>query len=193
MSGESEPYTDDDIDDLIDAINDAYADYDQRQGHHHGTPRSLEVTAQVEWANTFQGPGGVRHVNLGARGGMPVDLSRVRDAMKQTGGPLKSYTAKGWQAQLRQLNTVKRGEQAKLNAGFAPSRETLRRWEKGLQKPSKANRGRIQRAYGQLANPSGMTPEQAKKNVADALTSALDNAYGADIRFRDIRLFKFDD
>jgi hypothetical protein len=193
VSGDSEPYSDDDIDELIDAINDAYADYDQRQGHHRGTPKTLIVTAQVEWSNTFQGPGGVRNVNLGQRGGKPVNLSKVRDALKQTGGPLKSYTAKGWQAQLRALGRVKRGESAKDAAGFRPSKETLRRWQQGTQKPSKANRGRIQRAYDRLRNPSGMTPDQAKANAVKELTDALGNAYSADIRFRDIRLFKFDD
>lgn len=193
MSDDGTEYDPGEIDELVDAIDQAYADYDQRKGHNRATPRSLEVTAQVEWAGEFQGPGGVRHVNLGARGGMSVDLARVRDAMKQTGGPLKSYRAKGWQAQLRQLGAVKRGPGAKQAAGLSPSRETLRRWENGSQKPSKANRERIQEAYNQLRNPSGMTPDQAKAKAAEALTDALYNAYGSVVRFRDIRTFKFDD
>jgi hypothetical protein len=193
MSDDGVDYDPGEIDELIDAMQQALNDYDQRKGTHRATPRSLEVKAQVEWAGELQGPGGVRHVNLGARGGMPLDLSRVRDALKQTGGPLKSYKAKGWQAQLRQLNAVKRGTAAKQAAGLSPSRETLRRWERGEQRPSKANRERIQEAYGQLRNPSGMTPEQARARAADALTDALYNAYGSPVRFRDIQTFKFDD
>ena len=88
---------------------------------------------------------------------------------------------------------MKRGEQARQAAGLSPSRETLRRWERGEQKPSRANRERIQEAYNQLAIPSGMTVAQAKARTADALTDALFNAYGSPVRFRDIQTFTFDD
>jgi len=193
MSGPGDEYEPDEIDELIDAMQQALNDYDQRKGTSRATPASLKVKGRIEWAGEYQGPGGVRPVNLGRAGGVPVDFSRIRDALRQTGGPLKSYRAKGWQAQLRQLGRVKRGEQARQAAGLSPSRETLRRWERGEQKPSRANRERIQEAYNQLANPSGMTVAQAKARTADALTDALFNAYGSPVRFRDIQTFTFDD
>jgi transcriptional regulator with XRE-family HTH domain len=183
MSDEGEDYDPGDIEDLLDVLLDAFGRYDQSKGHNRATPKRIDVKGQVEWAGEFQGPGGVRAVNLGR--GVNLDLAPVREALK-----LKSYKAKGWQAQLRQLNTVKRGTSAKQAAGLNPSRETLRRWENGSQKPGKANRERIAQAYGNLQTPR--TPAQ-KARVAQAFTDALYNAYGSVVRLRDIERFKFDD
>jgi hypothetical protein len=194
MSGDGEDYSDSDIDALVDTMERALNAYDQRKGHNRSNPRSIAVRAQVEWAGELYGPGGVRHVNLGASGGMNLDLSRVREAMKiATTPPLKSYKAKGWEAQWRQLQRVKRGADAMAAAGLRPSRQTLRRWEAGTQKPSKANRERIQDAYERIKNPGGMTPAQARAAAAERLTDALYDAYGSTVRLRDIRTFRFDD
>ena len=183
MSGDSDPYSDSDIDDLYDSLMAAFSDYDQRKGHNRATPGHVDVKAQIEWANEFQGPGGVRSTTLG--NGVSLDMAPVREAMK-----LKSYRAKGWQAQLRALNRVRRGPAAMAAAAFRPSRETLRRWSKGEQKPSKANRERIQQAYENLRAPS--TRAQKAKAV-QAFTDALYGAYRSDVRLRDIERFKFDD
>jgi len=183
VSGDSEDYDDSDIDGLIDALLAAYNDYDQRKGHNRATPGHIDVKAQIEWANEFQGPNGVRAVNLG--NGVSLDLAPVREALR-----LKSYKAKGWEAQLRQLNAVKRGTQAKQAAGLHPSRETLRRWEKGTQKPSKANRERIAQAYGNLQTPR---TQAQKARAAQVFTDALYSAYHSDVRLRDIERFKFND
>jgi hypothetical protein len=183
VSGDGEDYSDGDIEDLLDSLLIAFNNYDQRKGHHRATPKRIDVKAQVEWAGEFQGPGGIRSVNLGRNASL--DLAPVREALT-----LKSYRAKGWQAQLRALNRVKRGPAAMTAAALRPSRETLRRWGNGSQRPSKANRERIQQAYDNLRTPR---TQAQKAKVAQAFTDALYNAYGSVVRLRDIERFNLDD
>jgi transcriptional regulator with XRE-family HTH domain len=183
VSDEGEDYTDEEIDELYDRMLAALHAYDKKKGHNRATPKSLIIHAQVEWAGEFECPGGVRTARLGQVGGRNINLAPVREAMR-----LKSYNAKGWQAQLRQINRIKRGPAALAAAGFRVSRQTLRRWEAGTQKPSRANRERLQEAYDRMATPATVAPKAVQK-----LTDAISDTYGSVVRFRGIRTIKFDD
>jgi hypothetical protein len=209
MSGEGEDYSDDEVNDLYDELADALegaagggggggggaagggapgAAGGPSEGGK-GTAR-LIVTAKVEWAGEYANNGrdGERTVRLN-----PINIKPIRDALASARrleelaarGPLRSYNAKGWEAQLNQLGT-RRGGDALKDAGFHPSPRTLKRWEAGTQKPSKANRERIREAYDNVRNP-GRGVMQARRDVADRLTDALRDEYGSNVRFRDIR------
>lgn len=77
-------------------------------------------------------------------------------------GPLKSYQAKGWHAQISQLTGNRRGDAAATAVGLDPSRATLLAWLAEKQTPSKANQERISAAYSALAR---RFPESMKKAV----------------------------
>lgn len=190
MSGDGDDYTPDEVDEVYDALSEAFA------GHAAGGPGGGEITgaitatAKVEWAGEYANNGrdGQRTVHLN-----PVNLTAVRDAVNKAQrleglagrGPLRSYKARGWQAQLKQLSGTKRGREALQAAGWSPSRETLRRYNHGTQAPSKANRARITDAYDSARNP-GRGWAEARREAADALTAALRQEYGSNVRFRDI-------
>lgn len=188
MSGPGDDYTDDEIDEVYDALIDAFDQagaFDMKQ-----VSKGITVTARIEWAGEYahNGRHGERTVNLDT-----MNLTRVRDALRNAEkmeglaarGPLRSYTAKGWAAQLGQLTGTKRGREALKAAGWHPSRETLRRYGLGTQAPSKANRSKIADAYDRARNP-GRGFGEARRAAVDELTTALRQQYGSDVRFRDI-------
>jgi hypothetical protein len=194
-TGDGEPYTGADEAAICDAIEAAMGDDYDDEGHPAagGTPTSAEVTAEIEWAGHIDPRKPVRTTRLDG-----LDLratlkaaGKLRQAERRDTGPLRSYKAKGWQAQLRELNAVKRGPEAKQAAGLNPSRETLRRWEKGTQKPSRANRRKIADAYDELRNPNRGKAAKARHQVAEELTKALKSRYGVNVRLRDIRDTRF--
>jgi transcriptional regulator with XRE-family HTH domain len=238
MSGDGEEYTDDEINDVYDAVSDAWEDYTGGGGSSGGggavggggggsgpsggsggggpigggaapgggglgaitvtgngsANGQITVTAKIEWAGEYanNGHGGERTVRLDRVDTRPI-VAALRKArtleLAALRGPLRSYNAKSAQAQLNQLNT-KRGQEALREAGFSPSRRTLRRWEQGTQKPSKANREKIAEAYENVRNP-GRGVMGARRAVTDALTQSLRDRYdGQNIRFRDIRTMR---
>lgn len=74
------------------------------------------------------------------------------------GGPLKSYQAKGWHAQLSALTASSRGSAASDAADLTVTRETLLKWLAGAA-PTRANQAKIALAYSYLARrafPPGM-------------------------------------
>ena len=95
-------------------------------------------------------------------------------------GVRKSYQARGWRAQLRQIDRLPvRGTAALEAAGLSPSRETRRRWANGSQRPSAANRAKIQEAYDILAGreeakPYGELPPELEHGVF-AITGTIDS------------------
>jgi hypothetical protein len=212
MSGEGDEYTEPEIDEVYDWLDDAFDEYygegeegdDVSQGGGGGggggTPEGLDVTAVVEWAGVVDhnGRGGERTTHLGSRG-ESVNLAPVIDAVRAAraaerraaSGPLKSYRAKSWHAQLRQLMNTKRGREAARDAGLIPSRETQRRWTRGDQAPSKGNRAKIAQAYDAARNPHGTKAKQLRAEAAGKLTGALNDTYGVNVRFRDIRDMRF--
>jgi hypothetical protein len=225
MSGDGEDYSDDEINDVYDAVSDAWEDHTSGGGGGGaggggagggggggGTPRrgfldlftitgngsangNITVTAKVEWAGEYanNGRGGERTVKLDRVDTRPIvaALRKARVVEKRSArGPLRSYTAKSHEAQLRQLNGTKGGREALKNAGFNPSRETLRRWKNGSQPVGKNNQRRIAEAYENQRNP-GRGVMGARREVTNALTASLKARYdGQNIRFRDIRDFR---
>jgi hypothetical protein len=243
MSGPGEDYSDDEVNDVYDAISDAWEDHtsggdglglglgdvfslgdafgsgggggEGGEGGGEGAAPSgggglgavtitgsgsangnITVTAKVEWAGEYANNGrqGERTVRLDR-----VDTRPVVDALRKARslevraarGPLRSYTAKSAQAQLHQLGSTKRGQQALRDAGFSPSRRTQRRHENGEIKTwSKANREKITEAYENMRNP-GRGIMAARREVTDALTQSLRARYdGQNIRFRDVRTMR---
>jgi hypothetical protein len=202
MSGEGDDYTPDEVDDVYDALGEALEEYASRggAGATGGADMTVQVktTARVEWSGEYanNGRNGVRTTKL-----EPMNLAPVRDAVRKAQrlealagrGPLRTYKAKGWQAQLKQLQGTKRGQEALRAAGWNPSRETLRRYGKGTQAPSKANRARIAEAYDSARNP-GKGWVEARKEAVDAFTAATGQQAGGGgmvVRLRDIEDLKF--
>lgn len=199
MSGEGEDYSDDEIDELFDAIQDAIDEYDSEDGTGAGGEDmdvQITTTARIEWAGEYanNGRNGTRTTTMAAMNLAPV-RDAVRRAQKLEGlaarGPLRSYRAKGWHAQLRHLQGTKRGREALEAAGWNPSRETQRRYGRGTQAPSKANRAKITEAYDAARNP-GRGWGEARRAAVDALTNAT-RQYGGGfpVRFRDIDEMRF--
>jgi hypothetical protein len=181
-TGEGTEYEPQEEAELAEAIEQAFDDYGP------GLPENLHVKAQIEWAGEIDANrrGGVRQTNL-----EDLNLAEVRRLAEKARQeaqqpPLRSYKAKGWRAQLRKLESVRRGEQAKARADLAPSPATLRRWERGQQTPSKANQAKIAAAYNELRNPGRAAAEATRHQMAEALTAAVKERYGTTVRFRNI-------
>ncbi len=187
MSGPSSPYDDADEVALFQWFDDSWEEEAA------GTPTTMRVTAQVEWAGVLDRTrGGVRTVNLDG-----LDLTAVLDALtaarkatsaESTAG--SSLTAKGWHAQLGELLKNPRGMPASERAQLAPSARTVLAWLAGDRAPSKANQGRIDTAYrdvrNQLVREGRQRAGQARHELADALNRSLTDRYGSEIRLRDI-------
>jgi len=193
-TGDGEPYSDAEEARVADAIEAAFADtYGEEDDGSGPDPTGADVEAQIEWAGTVDnnGRGGVRStrlegLNTGALREAAREAAKARRQAER--GPLRSYKAKGWDAQWRKITGSKRGQEAMREAGLNPSKTTMRRWLTGSQAPSKANRERIEKAYDELRNPARGSLREANKKVADQLTETMRRSgYGATVRFRDIR------
>ena len=196
-TGDGEPYTDADEAAVADAMEAAFADaYGGEDDGSGPDPTGADVEAQIEWAGTVDnnGRGGVRFTRLD--GLNTRELRRAtQDAAKARGqaerGPLRSYKAKGWDAQWRKITGSKRGQDAMREAGLNPSKTTMRRWLTGSQAPSKANRERIAKAYDELANPARGSLREANQRVTDRLTDTVQARYGVPVRFREISAWRW--
>lgn len=189
---EGDPYSDAEEAAICDAIEAAMGyDYDDDGAP---APTGIQVTAEIEWAGTIDHlHDGVRTTRLDGLH-MRAVIDAVKDLRAAEGrdhGPLRSYKAKGWEAQWGQLQKVKRGAEAMAAVGLKPSRQTMRRWANGTQKPSKANREKIERAYDELRNPARGSVRAARHEVAERFTAALKDRYGVNVRLRDIRDFRW--
>lgn len=188
-TGDGDDYTPDEEGDLVDVLDDAFDSYGP------GTPTRADVTAQIEWAGTIDnnGRGGVRRTRLdGLDPGKMRELrdlaEKAREATAREAGaaPLRSYKAKGWEAKLHKITSLKRGPEAAAMAGLAPAARTLRKWLAGKQTPNKANMARINRAYDELRNPARMSASKARHEAAEKLTEVMRDRYGVNVRFREI-------
>jgi hypothetical protein len=192
-TGDGDPYSDAEEAAVCDAIEAAMGDdYDDED---RAAPTGIQVTAEIEWAGTTDHlRNGVRTTRLEGLDLQPVidAMQRLRAAEGRDRGPLRSYKAKGWEAQLAALSRVRRGPAAMAAAGLNPARQTMRRWAAGTQKPSKANRERIARAYDELRNPARGSVREARHEVTEKLTAAMRARYGVNVRLRDIRNFRFE-
>jgi hypothetical protein len=190
-TGDGDEYEDVDEAALADFLyDDLYEEEDEEEGTGEGETGTIDVEAQIEWAGTIDqnSRDGVRRTRLD-----DVPLAEIKQAAgelgkaKRTGPaePFKSYRAKGWRGQLRQMLSTKRGQAAARDAGL--NRDTIRRWQGGAQAPSAASRAKISGAYGQLRDPRSAAVAKAQHGLADALTGALRQRYGVNVRLRDIR------
>lgn len=188
-SGDPTEYDVRDEGELESALDRAWQNYGE------GGPSKMRVRAQVEWAGAIdRANGGVRTTKLdGLNLGRVKDaLDRAREANRRAAGakPLVSYRAKRWDRQLDALLGNRRGEAAAERAGLSVTPRTLKAWLAGEREPNKANRQKIAEAYGHARNwPVESAREQAARanhDVAQALTDAIRERYGAEVRLRDI-------
>lgn len=66
-------------------------------------------------------------------------------------GVRRSFTAKGWHAQISKLTSSPRGYEAAAKAGLSVNKRTLMDWLAERREPSKANQERIAKAYAIMA------------------------------------------
>jgi hypothetical protein len=199
-TGEGDKYSDAEADRVADAIEAAYADWANTAAE----PTKLNVRAKVEWAGVYQpGNNGVRGVRI--EGLKPEKMREVRKLAEKarkasgkvrTAKPASTYRAKGWEAQFRNLFKTRKGYEAMSKAGVSATKQTLDRWLRGEQAPNKANREAIERAYadvrGRPVTEARDAAQAAAKEAAEALTEAMRDRYGSNVRFRDIQSFRFE-
>lgn len=166
-----------------------------------GSSGSLVVTAQVEWAGSTQRSNdGMRTVRLDG-----VDLARIGNSLRESrqarqraaeAQPARSYRAKGWHAQISALTRSKRGSELADRAGLDVTPRTLRAWLSEDRPPSKRNRDLIAQAYDGLGTynveRAATQGRESTHRTAQAITDAIQDRYGATVRFRDIRGFRFE-
>ena len=78
-------------------------------------------------------------------------INALADAAGGTVGVRKSYTAKGWHAQISKLTSSPRGYLAAERAGLSVNQRTLMDWLAERREPTAANQRRIAEAYGIMA------------------------------------------
>lgn len=196
-TGAGEPYSDAQAEAVAQAIEAAYADWDRAE-----EPSRVDVRAQVEWAgHVMPANNGKRRTRIDLP---PSSMKKVRKAIEKvrkatgkqaTARPSARYKAKSPRARWNEMRKSPRGRAAIERAGLAPSPSTQRRWAAGGQ-PSKAYTEKINAAYEALRNwnvtEARDAAAAASKEAADAMTEAMKDQYGVNIRFRDIDDFHFE-
>jgi hypothetical protein len=157
MSGYGDEYTYDEVDEFYDF-------WDEQFGGE-TVEGMLVITAQVEWAGTVMKKNdGVRTVRLdGLTSAQLIAIQNEFGAAAAAGNWATRY------------NIVKDSESAK-RAGLRVSRTTARRWARGTQQPSKANRAKINEAY----------KRETRERAVNKVTEELRNSYDVNVRFRNI-------
>jgi hypothetical protein len=191
-TGDGDDYAPAEEEHVASAIEEALTDLgglDEEPDDEDEATGTITVRAQIEWAGTVDDNGrdGVRTTRLDG-----VKLNEIKRAAarlenaKQAGpeGGYRTYRAKGWRAQLRQALATKRGREAAAAAGLHP--DTIRRWQNRTQAPSKASREKIARMYGGLRDPRAEAVRQASHGMSEALTGALRERFGVNVRLRGI-------
>jgi hypothetical protein len=186
-------------------IIDAYEAWDRESGGGDSEePSQADVRAVVEWAgHVMPKNDGKRRVRVDLPAGGMRKVRKAAEKLEaargklETAKPSKSYKAKSWHAQLSDLTKTERGSKAADRAGLNPTRQTLTKWLSDPDYPiRRGDREKIEKAYAELRNAPVTEAREAEqgsaKAVADAMTDALSNKYGQNVRFRDIESFKFD-
>lgn len=93
-------------------------------------------------------------------------------------GVRRSYTAKGWHAQISKITETPRGYEAAATAGLSVSQRTLLDWLAERREPNAENQGRIAKAYAIMA---GRWPKEAER-MTFAITGKV--TMGSDSRVR---------
>lgn len=188
------PYSARDEAEMEAALDRAFRDYEE------AAPTTMDVTAQIEWGGVVdRANDGVRRTRLDNLdlSGVQQARERVRQTTERAGEvrPATSYTAKGWRAQFRQLMRSGHGRELADRAGLNPASRTMRRWRAGGN-PSRANRERIADAYRHMStwrvDRAQAETRNAQHELANALSGALRERYGTEIRLRDIRQLRLD-
>lgn len=78
-------------------------------------------------------------------------VAALAAAVGGTVGVRRSYTAKGWHAQISKITSSPRGYQAAAAVGLSATERTLKDWLAERRQPSKANQGLIAKAYAIMA------------------------------------------
>lgn len=78
-------------------------------------------------------------------------VNAIAAAAGGTIGVRRSYTAKGWHAQISKLTSSPRGYEAAHKAGLSVNQRTLVDWLAERREPNKANQDLIARAYQLMA------------------------------------------
>lgn len=202
-TGPGVPYSEADAERVAQAVENAYVDWLRREQE----PTTLNVRAQVEWAgHVMPANNGVRRTRLP----LPAaGMARVREMVQDAKGrreraasakPAASRRAKGWHAQLRELLESPRGSKAADRVGLDPDHDLVTRWLRYSgpedRAPNKANQEKIHAAYQELrmwnVTEAKAAADRADRRVADALTDALRDEHGPNIRFRQIEDFRFE-
>jgi hypothetical protein len=74
-------------------------------------------------------------------------INALADAADGVVGVRRSYTAKGWHAQISKLTSSPRGYEAAAKVGLSATERTLKGWLAQSVEPNAANRAKIQAAY----------------------------------------------
>jgi hypothetical protein len=184
VTGAATDYTEDDVEELFNRLVDALSDFGGDDGQ-------VKITADIEWAGEYNRK---RHRTTTLA---PMDLSGVREAVQnavdaQAAGMLagRRPPPKGVAAQVRALQRTKAGRSMWERAGLSVSPRTVARWLAGTQRPSKANRERLEQAalqqhYDKRSAARGRTAA-AKRAAVDAFTEVVQEKYGSEIRFFNI-------
>ncbi|MFE5809445.1 hypothetical protein [Streptomyces sp. NPDC056491] len=198
-TGEGQEYADAEAEAVAQAVADAY---DAWGADNEAEPTRADVRAKVEWA------GHVMPANDGKRRTRvelsPEKMKKVRKivekvkkatAKKEAAKPSARYKAKSPRARWNELAKSPRGRAAAKSVGLSPSAKTAKRWASGGA-PSKAYAAKISEAYDALRNwnvrEAGEASAAASKEAADAMTEAMKDRYGVNIRFRDIDHMDFE-
>jgi len=170
-------------------------------------PLTMRVTARIEWnGTTVRSNNGVRTVSFDQYNAAVLrpDLEKAQRQRQRANNAGSSFTAKGWQAQYRQLTKTARGRSVAEALGLTPSKRTSQRWlQKGTTAaPSKSNRERIAHAYNEARHlAAGTARERARRSTSELvrkMTDGLESAYGGGpngrttIRFFDIQDITFE-
>jgi hypothetical protein len=162
------------------------------------TPTKITITADIEWAGTFNPTAHrtttLRDLDLGA-----VRAAAARAAEATTAAraarPLASYRATGWHAQIKALTGTRAGQAAADRAGINVTPRTLLAWLGDERTPTRANQDRIAQAYAEIRDrplaEARARATAAHGEVAHALTAAVREAYGAEVRFFNISHLEF--
>ncbi|MBM2623852.1 hypothetical protein JIG36_51020 [Actinoplanes sp. LDG1-06] len=202
-TGTTSEYDASDEVELVDSLDEAEETYGG------GTPTRMGITADIEWAGT-RNPRANRSTTLDGLNLRPVltalaayraAVGRVAEAGRGIERAERAYGAKGWHAQLVAIERTRAGRAAADRAGLNPTRRTFERWMSG-GRPNAANRARIAEAYGSVraerverergaVGRAQSAAASARHAVAQALSAAVSDRYGAEVRFREISNLTF--
>lgn len=188
MTGNATSYDDASALDLVVALDLAFTSYHDGRGR-------MTITADIEWAGDYN-PRPHRTTTLFSA--QALHLAGVREATAAAMAALDAHERaigarrpKSVPAQVRALS------QARWQAaGLTVTPKTVARWLAGTQQPSKINRAKLQRAtdehYQLRVNRTAATVQTTARAAADALSTAIRDICGSEVRFFNVSDLEFD-